>query len=366
MSTFGSATASDFSLVVDHTLAHFHKRPKFQTVMDLADGYPFLERIFPAHRMRKQSGQKCEFRFVLDGNGSFRWTSLFEPRGQRDYSQSILKGYVEWANCDYECYIHQPTFDRCRDEAEIISYLEEQMFTGKKSAVEGMEPSFMQAPADAEDTKFPQTFPAWILGVTKGVENYEGGFIGQNAYYEDGTAFSNGAGNLARDTESRFRNWAANHNGSWDSQLISAIRKGRIMRGQKIPSMLRSAVSDRPEKNTLVMSQYMQAEYEDLVATRYSDGENKDVAPQGIGGFSLYNTPIIPCGTLNDDPLKSVYDINFSFIYPIVLRDRWHKALPTKEDSDLDEMFIKRYKCSWQMLCDNPRFAGAKYHMPRT
>lgn len=366
MSTFGSAAASDFSLLVDHTLAKFHRRPKFETVLDQSDGYPFLDRIFPAHKMRQQSGENCEFRFVLDGNNSFRWTALFQPRGQRDYSQSILKGTVAWANCDYEVYIHQPTFDRCRDEAAIIGYLEEVTFAGKKSAVEGLEPSFMQAPADADDTLFPKTIPCWILGVTSGVENYDGGFIGQNAYYEDGTVYTNGAGSLARDTESRFRNWAANHNGVWDAQLLSAIRKGRIMRGYKTPSMLRGQVSDRAPKTQLVVSQFMQSEYEDLVATRFSDGENKDVSPQGTGGFRVLNEEMLPCATLNDDALKSVYDIDWSYIHPITLRDRWHKALPTIEDHDLDEMFIKRYKCSWQMLCDNPRRAGAKYHMPRT
>lgn len=364
--SYDSALASEFSLLVDHTLADFHRRGMFETVMDLSDGYPFLDRIFPAHKVRKQSGEKCEFRFVLDGNGSFRWAALIHPRGQRDYSQSILKGYVEWANCDYEVYIHQPTFDRCRGEAEIISYMREQVFAGKKSAVEGMEPSFMQAPADSADTLFPQTIPCWILGVTKDVENYDGGFIGQNAYYEDGTVFTNGAGNLARDTESRFRNWAANHNGVWDAHLVAAIRKGRRFRGYKTPSMLRGQVSDRGPKNMLVMSQNMANEYEELVATRYSDGENKDLAPQGTGGFTYLNTEILECGTLNDDALDSVYDIDFSYIYPIVLRDRWHKALPTVEDPDVDEMFIKRYKCSWQMLCDNPRRAGAKYHSPRT
>lgn len=354
---------TDIPHLVDHTLPYFHRRGKFETIYDYQN-FVWLDMVLREERLMVQTGKALEWRYVFDGNGSFRFAALHEPRGQRNLTKTILKGTEPWKHADFEVYVEENVVAQMRDEAEIVDYLELAWFMGFKEFAEGIEFAFAQTPDDADDRKNPHGFPWWVRGPTKGTEDYDGGFNGQTSYYKDGTGTTT-QGGLDAATNAKLRNWCANHRG-FGPELIAQIIRGRVMSNYVPPKTPRETVKRRPPKRVVFWPLEFQAEYVTLANTRYSDGRNRDLAPiKAESQMQLLGDDTFGLATLSDHADQPVFDINFAHLRPAVLKGRWLKQLKTKEHEDIDELFITRFKNDLELICDNMRLGGACYTLVR-
>lgn len=364
MSQFTGVPIELIPTLTDHVLANFHRRGMFETIFKYQQ-YLWLDRIFPQHKLVKQSGNSIDVRYLFDGNGSFRFSSIDAPRRQINDASRVRKGNIPWKMCDFYITMEEHTISMARDEAELYDYMEGQIFEGMKSMADGVEEGAAGVPEDSDDALSWFGFPWWVRGPSAGVEDYEGGFIGTTSYYQDGTGTTSQAG-LDVSAIEQLRNFAGNHSG-FGVPLLKMVRKGRNRTNYRPPQTPEAQQKMRAATRLVVWPQAYEEAYQEMVTNRFSDGRNRDVAPNGPEEtFRLMNTETVGYALLDDDVLEPVYDINFAYLKPVTLRGWWWNVKPTKEHPQIATRQIKEYFGQANILSDNPRLAGACYTKPRS
>ncbi len=350
---------SQVDFLVSHTLAKFHKRGEAQVVWDEYT-FLFLDEVFTKDRMRVQSGKRIEWRYQFEGNGSFRHKQMVQARDQVNWAPNVVMSYAEWRRFDFYVSVVEDMMDQCNSEAEIVDYLKTEYKAALLDALPGLETRAVLTPDSADDTLNPHGLAYTLRGPTAGVQDYEGGFIGQTAYYQDGASTTTNY-NLDRATYEKLRNFAGTHTGP-NPLLLDLILAGRLRTNYKPPRDPTGKAGDlgkRGQHRMVLWQTAYEQWYQNLVTTRFSDGRNRDVAPQGIEGFGYLGSPTRGVPVLDNQPYNPVYDVDFKHWFPAVLNGKWMAKRAQRYVEQVDNMMLHPFHGTYNYMSDHPRAAGS-------
>lgn len=360
---FTGVAATDVPALVNGCLPHYLNGKEFETVLEYQN-YLFIDELFAKNRRRVGGGKAVEHRYILDTNGSFRHTALVSPRGRYDHNTSVLVAYEPWKHYDFYADYEERTMTMMSSGKELYDYMKAQFFMGFASAANGLEAAAAGRPEDSNDSETPWGFPMWVRGVPAGTTDYDGGWNGATAYYDDGTGTST-VNNIALGSYSKLHNWAANHTG-FNADLFDKIIRGRVMSNYvppKMPHMPKKMGGER----VILWSMEYEAKYRQLLNRWFADGRNQDASPFAANAASkLQGSRTIGLATLNSDALEHVYDIDFGNFQSLVLGKWWLKANPAEKVPGFATLWKVDVLGSYAYIARNLRTVGAAYHLPRS
>lgn len=367
MADYQGVLAENIADLVNRTLPHFLRQGMWESIHTYRH-YPLLDVFMPANMIRVRAGKLLDWTYAFGNNGTARHSAIAAPMGQRNIGSYASKGEGSWVRSEAEAIYEAITLSMMDGEEELIDELELQYWAGMSGLGDLMEERGMKTPDDATDKINPTGIPWWIRGVTVNTEDYEGGFNGTYAYFQDGASTANDdlGGNQSRLTNPKLRNWCANHQG-FSLHLLEQIKWGLRNMKHK-PPKLAAKHSDAGTNMSPKLTIFWPTEYADAYSTmanQRADGRNADVFPFGIfddlklGGVDTQELPV-----LDSDPLQSVYAVNSNFVRVAVLNKWWMKLKKVFELHDPVHVSVAHIDCVYQWYCNNSRLGGAKWHLP--
>ncbi len=341
---------SEIKDLINHSLAHFKNRGKFETYFDLQN-YPVCDHWFAEDRYGVQNGNRIEWRIMPDpGNGSFQFVHKMQTT-DRPYRNVMQKQSAEWCYAECKAVYEARTMKEMRGESELYDYLEAIFFDALQDALDGIEQSAFDTPDSSSDDKTPLGVPYWINFLNSGTTDPDGQFGGQTATYGDNST-TTAVGGLSTQTFSKHRNWGFTHSGM-NMITMDALRRAMIKTSFKPPRNIKQYYKQPTARFAIYSSLDYQAEYERLVNSG-PDNRNGDLNPFA-GSLTFRGADWIGAAVLDNKALNPIYGIDRNNFKPVVHEAWWFTETEPMNDQDNPHLYTVQWDFQYNYILENKR-----------
>lgn len=338
--------------LINHSLAHFKERGKFETYFDLQE-YVACDYFFAEDKYSVQSGNQIEWRVVPDpGNGSFRFVheNQVTDRPTRNIMQKCV---APWCLAECKAVYLARLMTMMRDEAELYNYLNGCYFDGMQDGLDGLERSFLAVPDNSSDTLNPMGLFFWLNFCNTGVTDTTGNFNGQTAIYGDATTTTS-IGGLSTQTYPKHRNWAFTHTGM-NMTTIDSMRLAMLKTNFKPPRNIKQYYQTKSPRFALYMSIDNVAEYERLVNAG-PDDRNGDLNPfRSEGILTFRKAEVIQFPLLDGHSLNPIIGLDRNNFRPVVHSSWWFAETEPMNDQDNPHTYTVQWNFQFNFIMENKR-----------
>lgn len=324
--------------------------------------YVALPRLIRDNKITEESGTALQWRLVLEDNGSFRHSGLYETDSVNVADETAI-AEVGWRHATANMAIERREIAVNRSPARIYELYKVRRAEMLQSTAEGMENDFWTKPTGSADDKKPYGVPYWIVPHDASATAATEGFLGQNP-----AGFNDVSGlDTSLDRFARFRNWSGEYT-TYDRRnagktgMVEQIKKAMVFTKFKSPHGTLATYGDGMYKREL-FSTYNVIDNLERIAEEQNDALGNDVLPMD-GRVTIKRVPVtwVPWMEYNAYPdangdavTDPIVGIDFSVFKPVFLEGEFLRESPAKESATQHNTVVVHMDTTYNYKCVDRR-----------